>query len=624
MPKQPEYQNPSNGAPTRRTPPPQRGPLGGGGPPGHGMHVGEKAKDFSGSLKKLFAYAKAYVPVMAVAILLAICSSIFSLMGPSRLSAISDLILEGMMTGIDTAAVASIATFLLAIYILSLVFGYVQSSIMAVVAQKLCKQLRKDLVQKLNHLPLSYFDTRSYGDTLSYITNDVDTVSVSLTQSMSTVISGLFLFAGALILMFYTNWIMAASALVAAMGGFMLMALVIGNSQRFFKAQQEELGALNGHIEESYTGHTVLKAYNGEALAMETFNEGNARLFNAAWKAQFLSGLMMPIMQFVGNFAYVVVCIVGAVLTLQGVISFGVIVAFMIYVRLFTQPLANLSQAATTLQSAAAAAERVFELLEEEELPEEESDLVEKTNLRGDVTFSHVNFGYTKEKQIIKDFSAEVKAGQKVAIVGPTGAGKTTIVNLLMRFYEVDSGEILLDGTPIRKMKRENLHDMFAMVLQDTWMFEGTIKANIAYSQSDVSDEEIVAACKAVGIHHTIKTMPKGYDTVMSNATLSVGEKQLLTIARAMVKKSELLILDEATSSVDTRTELLIGRAMDKLSKDKTSFIIAHRLSTIKNADLILVMKDGNIVEKGNHEELLAQGGFYATLYNSQFDDVAS
>lgn len=599
---------------------PRFGPPGGG--PG-GMGAGEKAKDFSGSLKKLFAYCGGYMLPMGIAIILAVFASIFSLMGPGKLSDITDLIMDGMMTEIDLEAVASIGIFLCVLYGLSLIFGYIQGSIMAIVSQKICKRLRTEMVSKLNRLPLSYFDSRSYGDTLSHVTNDVDTIGTSLNQSMASLISGILNFVGALLLMFYTNWIMAIAGLLSTLIGFALMAIIIKNSQKFFKEQQRGLGDLNGHIEETYTGHTIIKAYNGEEYVEKHFDEKNHTLFQSAWKAQFLSGLMMPIMNFVGNFSYVVVCIVGALLVMNDSITFGVIVAFMVYIRLFTQPLSTLAQAATTLQSAAAASERVFGLLEEEELSQEEEDAVTLEAVRGDVSFQNVTFGYKPEKMIIKGFSAEVKAGQKVAIVGPTGAGKTTMVNLLMRFYELNGGEILIDGVPIHSIKRENLHDLFAMVLQDTWMFEGTIMENIAYSQEGVTEEEIIYACKSVGIHHTIKTMSKGYHTVMSNATLSAGEKQLLTIARAMVKKSELLILDEATSSVDTRTELLIGKAMDKLSKGKTSFIIAHRLSTIKNADLILVMKDGNIVESGSHEVLLEEKGFYAELYNSQFEEIA-
>lgn len=598
--------------------PPFGGPPGGG--PG-GFRPGEKPKDLKKSLKKLFSYCKKYIPIMVVSVCLAISSSVLSLIGPSRLSEITDLIIDGMMTGIDIDAVAQIGLFLVIVYSLSLIFGYTQGNLMATITQKICKSLRTDLVKKLNKLPLSYFDTRSYGDTLSLVTNDVDTIGTSLNQSMSSVITGVFTFVGAVIIMFCTNWIMALAAIISSLVGFSLMTVIIKNSQKFFLAQQNELGTLNGHIEETYTGHTVVKAFGGEKSATEHFNQSNNRLFGAAWKAQFFSGLMMPIMSFVGNFAYVAVCVVGALLTMNDVISFGVIVAFMIYVRIFTQPLATLAQAFTTLQSAAAASERVFKILGETELSEESHKKPYKKEIKGEIEFKNIRFGYNPDKIIIPDFSATINAGQTVAIVGPTGAGKTTLVNLIMRFYELNSGEIYLDGTPISQIRREDLHDIFAMVLQDTWMFEGTISQNIAYNQEQVTQKEIEKACKAVGIHHTIRTLPKGYDTVMSNSTLSVGEKQLLTIARAMVKKAELLILDEATSSVDTRTEILIQKAMDELSKGKTSFVIAHRLSTIKNADLILVMRDGNIVETGNHNELLEKKGFYAELYNSQFEE---
>ncbi|WP_409967497.1 ABC transporter ATP-binding protein [Bengtsoniella intestinalis] len=593
-----------------------------GGPPGAGGRPGDKAKDFTGSLKKLFAYCGRYTIFIVIAIMLGISASIFALMGPSRLSEITNLILAGMSDGIDLEAVASIGIFLAVLYSLNLVFGFLQGSIMAVVSQKICKKLRTEMTSKLNRIPLAYFDGTSYGDTLSRFVNDIDTIGTSLNQSMSSIVSGVLNFGGALLLMLYTNWIMGVSALVSTLLGFSLMGVIIAKSQGYFIQQQSSLGDLNGHVEETYTGHSIIKAYNKEGFVEKHFQEKNERLYQSAWKAQFLSGMMMPIMNFTGDFAYVVVCIVGALLVLNGSISFSVIVAFILYVRLFTQPLATLAQSMTTLQSAAAASERVFEFLGEEDLSQEETNAVSLKNVRGDVSFKHVTFGYKPEKMIITDFSAEIKAGEKVAIVGPTGAGKTTMVNLLMRFYEVTSGEIAIDGIPIRSITRESLHDVFSMVLQDTWMFEGSILENIAYNQV-VTKDEVVEACKSVGIHRTIMTMPQGYDTVMSNATLSTGEKQLLTIARAMVKKSELLILDEATSSVDTRTELLIGKAMDKLSNGRTSFIIAHRLSTIKNADVILVMKDGNIIESGSHEELLSKKGFYAELYNSQFEEVA-
>ncbi len=602
---------------------PAGGPPMGVGPggPGGRMAAAEKPKDFMGSMKKIFSYSKIHSRLVLIALILAIASSILSLIGPSQLAKITDIITNGMYGSIDVSAVAKIGVMLGIIYGSSLIFNYSQGAILVTVSQKISKGLRTDLIQKINRLPLAYFDRTSYGDTLSRVTNDIDTIGTSLSQSLSTMASGIFTFTGALILMFVTNWIMAIAGLLATMVGFALAMFFIKKSQGYFKNQQFMLGKVNGHVEENYTGHTVVKAYGGEGFAKTKFDESNKKLQNAAWKAQYISGLMMPVMSFVGNFAYVIVCIVGGVLAFSGSISFGVIVAFMIYIRLFTQPLTQMAQAVTTLQSAAAASERVFGILAEEELKKDDADAVSITNVKGDVEFKDVFFGYNPNKIIIHDFSAKIKAGQKVAIVGPTGAGKTTLVNLLMRFYEVNSGEILLDGVPINKIKRESIHDMFAMVLQDTWMFEGTILENIIYSEKNVTKDQVVEACKAVGIHHTIMTMPNGYETFMENAELSAGEKQLLTIARAMVKSAELLILDEATSSVDTRTELLIAKAMDNLSNGKTSFIIAHRLSTIKNADLILVMKDGNVIESGNHEALIEQGGFYAQLYNSQFEN---
>ncbi|MFI3173147.1 MAG: ABC transporter ATP-binding protein, partial [Eubacteriales bacterium] len=460
-----------------------------GGPPGG--RPGDKAKDFIGSLKKLFAYCGRYTVFVAIAIVLAITSSVFSLMGPSRLTKITNLILEGMSEGVDLEAVASIGTFLAILYGLSLVFGYLQGSILAVVSQKICKKLRTEMTSKINRLPLAYFDGTSYGDTLSRFVNDIDTIGTSLNQSMSSIVSGVLNFSGALLLMLYTNWIMGISGLLSTIFGFSLMAIIIAKSQKHFIQQQMRLGDLNGHVEETYNGHSIIKAYNKEAFVEKHFHEKNEKLYQSAWKAQFLSGMMMPIMNFTGDFSYVVVCIVGALLVINGSITFGVIVAFMVYIRLFTQPLATLAQSVTTLQSAAAASERVFEFLEEKELSSEENGAVKIKNIKGDVSFKNVTFGYTPDKMIITDFSAEIKAGEKVAIVGPTGAGKTTMVNLLMRFYEVNSGEISIDGIPIRSITRESLHDVFSMVLQDTWMFDGTIMENIAYNQN-VSEDEII------------------------------------------------------------------------------------------------------------------------------------
>lgn len=596
------------------------------GPP-HGGSLGSpgaKPKDFKKTFRQLIMYCKVYLPMIIIALLLAMAGAIFNIIGPEFLNQITDLITEGMMTSIDLEAVVNVAAILAFLYGLGALFNYFQGFIMATVTQRVSKNLRTDISTKINRLPLKYFDKNSTGDVLSRITNDVDMIGQTMNQSLGALVSAVTMFLGSLIMMFYTNWIMAISAIVSTFIGFALMSFIISKSQKYFAQQQKELGKLNGHIEEIYSGHHVVKVYNGEKNAKETFHEINTRLYDSAWKSQFMSGLMMPLMMFVGNFGYVVVSIVGAALAVNNIISFGVIVAFMIYIRLFTQPLTQIAQAATNLQSTAAASERVFEFLTEEEL-EDESDKLERLETAiGDVEFRNVRFGYSEDKMVINNFSTNVKAGQKVAIVGPTGAGKTTLVNLLMRFYEVNGGEILIDGIPTKKLTRENIHDLFSMVLQDTWLFEGTIRENIVYSRQGVSQEEIVEACKAVGLHHFIQTLPKGYDTILDDkANLSAGQKQLITIARAMVEHKPLLILDEATSSVDTRTEVLIQQAMDKLTVGKTSFVIAHRLSTIKNADLILVMKDGDILESGNHKELLSKEGFYAELYNSQFENAS-
>lgn len=601
-----------------KSPAPRRG-FGPGG--GGRMGGGEKAKDFSGSIRKLLTYCKRYLPAIILAMVLAATGAILNLIGPGKLADMTNLITEGFMSGIDVSAVTEIAVTLVCLYVFGWLFSLIQGVMMSTVTQKVSKSLRTDISKKINRLPLRYFDTTSTGNILSRVTNDVDTIGQTLNQSVGTLVTAIAMFAGSLIMMFYTNWIMAVSAVFAALLGFALMMLIISRSQKYFKKQQQELGALNGHIEETYSGHTVVKAYNGSKAAKTEFQRMNKSLYACAWKSQFISGLMQPLMGFVGNLGYVAVCVTGAVLTMNGTISFSVIVAFMLYIRMFTQPLSQLAQAATGLQSAAAASERVFELLEETELADESHKRIELVHADGNVEFEHVHFGYSKDKTIIKDFSASVKAGQKIAIVGPTGAGKTTMVNLLMRFYETESGKIKIDGTSIDQITRENLHNLFCMVLQDTWLFEGTIKENIIYAKEGVTDEQVTAACKAVGLHHFIKTLPKGYDTILDdNASLSAGQRQLITIARAMVENAPMLILDEATSSVDTRTEVLIQNAMDQLMAGRTSFIIAHRLSTIKNADLILVMKDGDIIESGSHPELLAKDGFYAELYNSQFE----
>lgn len=591
---------------------------------GAGGMGGEKAKDFKKALGGLLQYSRTYLPAILLAVILAVAGAVMNIIGPGKLADITDLITEGIRTGIDLEAVAQIAVLLLVLYVAGFLCSVCQGMIMATVTQKVSKSLRTDISEKINKLPLSYFDRTSTGDILSRMTNDVDTIGQTLNQSLGTLVSSVAMFLGALIMMFYTNWIMALSGVVATAIGFIFMMIIISRSQKYFVQQQEELGVLDGQIEETYSGHNVVKAYNGEEAAKKEFRKQNQKLYECAWKSQFMSGLMQPLMSFIGNLGYVVVCIMGSVLVIQDVISFSVIVAFMLYIRLFTQPLAQMAQAATNLQSAAAASEHVFEFLAEEEMADEKEKTERLDTAAGNVEFCHVQFGYQPDKLIIHDFSARARNGQKIAIVGPTGAGKTTLVNLLMRFYELGKGEILIDGIPTNELTRENVHRLFGMVLQDTWLFEGTIKENIIYSKEGVTDEEVVRACKAVGLHHYIKTLPKGYDTVLNDqANLSAGQKQLVTIARAMIENAPMLILDEATSSVDTRTEILIQKAMDQLMMGRTSFVIAHRLSTIKNADLILVMKDGDVIESGNHEELMARQGFYAELYNSQFEQVS-
>ncbi|SEK09097.1 ABC transporter ATP-binding protein [Paenibacillus polymyxa] len=600
----------------------QRGPIGRG--PTEGMGTGKKANDFKKNIRQLLSYIKAYMPMIILSMVLALAGSVFNVIGPDKLSDIANLIQEGIVTGIDVNAVQKIVLVVVVLYGLGLIFNYFQGFITVTVSQRLTKKMRTELSRKINHMPLKYFDATSYGNVLSRVTNDVDTIGQTLNNSLGTLVSALATFVGALIMMLYTNWIMTITGIVATLIGFSLMTVIMKHSQKYFVAQQAELGQINGHIEETYAGHNVVKVYNGEKAAKEVFHGINGRLYTNAWKSQFMSGLMMPVMMFIGNFGYVAVCIVGALLVNQHVITIGTIVAFMVYIRLFTQPLSQLAQAATNLQSAAAASERVFEFLGEEELVDESDKTMKLDNAKGDVEFKHVRFGYNEDHMIIKDFSMKAEAGQKIAIVGPTGAGKTTLVNLLMRFYELNGGEIYIDGTPISQLTRENVHKLFCMVLQDTWLFEGTIRENIVFSKEHVTDEQVEAACRAVGLHSFLKTLPQGYDTVLDDkANLSAGQKQLITIARAMIEDAPMLILDEATSSVDTRTELLIQQAMDRLTVGKTSFVIAHRLSTIKNADLILVMKDGNIIETGNHEELLGKNGFYADLYNSQFEHVS-
>ena len=559
---------------------------------------------------------------LLVAVVAAVCSSIITVYGPTKIKEITNLISDGLMTGIDLEAVSSIASFLVILYVLGIILNYTQAYIFSTSIQHFSQRLRKAIAEKINRLPLGYFDRHSQGDTLSRVTNDVDTAAQSLNQSLGTVLSASFLLIAVLITMFGMNWILALVTVVSTLIGFVFVSVFMGKSQGFFKSQQQDLAAINGYVEEMYSGHNVVTSYNAIESTKEEFAKLNHRLYDSIWKSQFISGIMMPIMIFIGNFSYVLVIIVGAALALNGHISIGIIVAFMAYVRIFSQPLSQIAQGITSLQQASAAMGRVFEFLDEEEMADESHKERQLTNMKGEVVFNQVSFGYTPERTIIHDFSATAHAGQKVAIVGPTGAGKTTIVNLLMKFYEIDKGSIRIDGVDTKAMTRSEVHDAFSMVLQDTWLFEGTIRDNLIYNQTGISDERMMEASKVVGIHHFIMTLPDGYDTVLDDTvTLSVGQKQLLTIARALLKDAPLLILDEATSSVDTRTEELIQKAMDRLMEGRTSFVIAHRLSTIRNADLILVMKDGNIIEQGNHEELMAQGGFYADLYNSQFTE---
>ncbi len=584
-----------------------------------------QVKDFKKAIATLLKNCKPYkTPIIIVMILSALASAL-GVYGPGRLKEITDTITEGIMTGIDLDKVTKIAITLTIVYTLSWLFNCLAGFIMATVTNKFSQKLRKNLSHKINKLPLKYFDKNSYGDVLSRITNDVDTIGQSLNNSISDFVGAITLFIGSIIMMFATNWIMAITGIVASLIGFALMIVILSKSQKYFLLQQQQLGELNGHIEEVYSGHDVVTVYNANKETTQKFDEINNKLYDSARKSRFLSGLMMPLMSFIGSFGYVAVCVVGAALVINGNITFGVIVAFMIYIRLFTNPLSTIAQAMTYIQSTAAASERVFDFLDEEEMPSEKN-ITQKLlpgEVKGNVIFDHVKFGYDEDKIIIKDFSANIKAGSKVAIVGPTGAGKTTMVNLLMKFYNINSGDIKIDNISIKDLTRENIHDLFVMVLQDTWLFKGTIKDNIRFNRDNITDEEIKTACKTVGMDHYIRSLSKGYDTMLEEVdNLSAGQKQLLTIARCMTSSAPLLILDEATSSVDTRTEELVQKAMDKLTEGKTSFIIAHRLSTIKNADLILVMNEGNIIEQGNHEELLKQNGFYAKLYNSQFENV--
>lgn len=663
------------------------------------MNRGEKAKDFKGSMKRLFKELSSFKVLVIIALVLAALSSILSIVAPNKLSELTDEISEGLVVNkdnletltetitanlseekiaektefeidgikistndqvefleimstigeepevkelyakidempasiqevvkpfMDMDTIKKIALILVALYLVSALFTYIESITMTDVANKFAKSLRSKISVKINKLPLKYFDKNSIGDILSRVTNDVDTIAQTMNMSLSTLVSSVTLFVGTIIMMFYTNWIMALTAILSSLIGFVLMFAILGKSQKYFVSRQVELGKLNGHIEEIYSGLNVVKVYNGKKAANKKFDELNKNVYEANRKSQFLSGLMQPIMNFIGNFGYLAVCVVGAILTINDMITFGVIVAFITYVRLFTSPLSQIAQAMTQLQSTAAASERVFEFIDEEEMSDQKEIIkaLNKEDVKGNIEFQNVVFQYdNNDKPTIKNFSAKASPGQKVAIVGPTGAGKTTMVNLLMKFYDINSGNIKIDGISTKELTRENIHDLFTMVLQDTWLFNGTVRENIAYNNENISDEEIEEVCKTVGLDHFIRTLPKGYDTVLSdNDSVSAGQRQLLTIARGILQDAPFLILDEATSNVDTRTEELVQKAMDKLTEGKTSFIIAHRLSTIKNADLILVMKDGNIIEQGNHDELMKQKGFYADLYNSQFE----
>lgn len=651
-----------------------------GGPRGR---VPEKSKDFKGSMKRLFSSLKRWHVLLIFSLIIAMTSAILALIAPNKLSDLTDTITLGISPKmneetitsimgnpdianddkmqfkqildtmedsneendnsellskidelpdsikeivkptIDMDKVKNIAILLTILYLISALFSYIEGYAMTVVSNNFAKHLRSRISLKINKLPLKYFDSHETGDVLSRVTNDVDTIAMNMNQSLTTLVTSITLFLGSIIMMFITNWIMAITAILASTIGFGFMGLILKKSQKYFSQRQVELGNLNGYIEEIYSGHNVVKAYNGSKQAKKDFEVLNNKLFDCNRKSQFLSGLMHPIMGFVGNFGYVAVCVVGALLTMNNIISFGVIVAFMIYVRLFTNPLSQMAQAMTSLQSTAASSERVFEFLDEIEMSTQENLVkhLDKDKVRGDIEFKNVKFGYDEKRIIINDFSVKAKQGEKIAIVGPTGAGKTTMVNLLMKFYEINAGDILIDGVSTKELTRENIHELFIMVLQDTWVFDGTIRENLKFNRENLTDEEIWSVCKVVGIDHFIKTLPGGLDCVLSdNDAISQGQKQLLTIARGMIENAPFLILDEATSNVDTRTEELVQKAMDKLTVGRTSFIIAHRLSTIKNADKILVMKNGDIIESGNHEELMAKNGFYAELYNSQFE----
>lgn len=573
-------------------------------------------------LSQMAPYLKGYKALFGLAVIFTIVSSTITVIGPDRLKEMTDTMTKGLAGKIDLDKIGEIALTLALLYFAGALVSYTASFIVSTLIQKFSQRLRNAIADKINKVPLKYFDSHSQGDTLSRVTNDVDLMTQSFNQSLVSMVAATILLIGSIFMMIKTNGALAATAILSVFAGFVVSTVIMAKSQPLFKKQQANLADVSGYVEEVYSGHNVVSSYNAIQQSKKQFENLNDQLFASMWKSQFFSGIMMPLMQFIGNFGYVMVCIVGATMAINGDITMGTIVAFMTYVRIFTQPIAQIAQGITQLQSANAAMGRVFEFLDEEEIEDENHKVKQLEKVEGNVNFDNVFFGYSPDKTIIHDFSAHAKAGQKIAIVGPTGAGKTTIVNLLMRFYEVDRGMISIDGVNIHDMTRKEVHDAFAMVLQDTWLFEGTVKENLIYNQKHITDEQVIAAAKAVGVHHFIKTLPKGYDTVLDDSvTLSVGQKQLLTIARALLKDAPLLILDEATSSVDTRTEELIQRAMDHLMEGRTSFVIAHRLSTIRNADLILVMRDGNIIEQGSHDQLMAENGFYADLYNSQFTE---
>ena len=588
---------------------------------GPGRAPDEKPKKVKSSMADLFKYLKPWYKAIVAALILSLAGTALTLIAPDKMADLTNTIGDGLATGIDMSAIIKAIIIVLTIYVCASLVTCASNYVMITVMQKLAWNMRSSISEKINRMPLKYFDKVSVGDVLSRITNDVDTVSSALNSSITTLVQAVVQFVGVTIIMFATSGRLALTAIGSSVLGFVFMFSIIKRSRKYFQQQQKNLGDMNGHIEEMYSGHDIVRVYGAVKQAKDEFGRINENLYSSSWKSQFFGGLMQPFMGFIGNFGYVAVCVVGAALTMSGAIRFGTIVAFISYVKLFTNPLTQISQAANSLMSAGAAGERVFGFLNEEEMSDDSMCTAKLDNIRGEVEFDHVRFGYEEDKPVINDFSAKIKPGQKVAIVGYTGAGKTTMVNLLMRFYELWSGQIRIDGVPISEMKRSEIHSMFGMVLQDTWLFEGTYRENIVYGSKDVTDEQIKAACRLVGMDHFIMTLPDGYDTVLSDrSSLSAGQRQLLTIARAMVENAPMIILDEATSSVDTRTEALVQRAMDKLTEGRTSFVIAHRLSTIRDADLILVMDKGDVVESGTHKELLARDGLYRELYNSQFE----